>query len=758
MMKETGAAKVSVPHDEATAFRWLLAGRVQGVGFRPFAFRLAQASGICGYVQNQTGRVVIVGEGQAQTLARFGRDLVDKAPPLACPVLVSCSVQQPAGWAGFHILASGTAAESDVHLPPDCFCCDACLKELNDPRDRRFGYPFINCTQCGPRYTLIRRLPYDRINTSMSGFPLCARCLAEYEDPGNRRFHAEPVACPECGPQLAFQAPGLPKVLDDEAALQAGLARLAAGGIVAVKGIGGYHLLADATNDDAVARLRTRKQRPHKPLAVMFPGDGDWLDRTVLLDAVSRNALFDPVRPVVLARLRAHACLSGGIAPGLNEVGAMLPYSPLHHLLLRGFGKPLVATSANLSGEPVLTDGLEVERRLGVVADCFLHHNRDIVRPADDSVVRVIAGKTRAIRLGRGAAPVELKLPFTLTHPMLAVGSQMKNTIALAWGDRAVVSPHIGDLESPRALDVFQQTVADLQALYDVTPASVACDAHPGFSATRWALASGFQVIRVQHHRAHASALAAEYPEVETWLMFTWDGVGLGDDGTLWGGEGFLGRPGQWRRAGSLRPFSPPGAEKAAREPWRSAAGLCWEAGHAWRRERYALAYQAWTRRLNCLRTSAAGRVFDAAAAMTGLVDDASYEGQGPMWLEAAAHDGQADPIPLPLVRRAGGVWELDWAPLIPVLSDGAVPVRFRAAAFHASLGHGLLAQAQAVRRESGVNHVGLCGGVFQNRLLAELAVSLLQESGFKAFLPERLPCNDGALSFGQLVEAGARQ
>lgn len=756
-MSPASETSVTAASPEITACRWLLAGRVQGVGFRPFAWRLAHAFGVRGFVQNQSGLVIVVGEGSRQLLAQFARALMEQAPPLARPHIVSCTEQRAAGWDGFVILASESGIDSDIHLPPDYFCCDECIRELNDPQDRRYRYPFINCTQCGPRYTLIARLPYDRAGTTMAGFEMCADCRAEYEDPGNRRFHAEPVACPACGPQLAFRVPGMPMVRDPANALKACIEQLAAGRSVAVKGVGGYHLMADATNADAVARLRERKRRPHKPVAVMFPPQGDWLERAVDLDVAARAALFDPLRPIVLARLRGQSGLCSAISPGLDEVGAMLPYSPLHHLLLQNFGRPLVATSANLSGEPVLTDAAEVETRLAGVADCCLHHDRDIVRPADDSVVRVIAGKVRALRCGRGAAPVELTLPFSLRRPLLAVGSQMKNTVALAWRDRAVVSPHIGDLGSPRALAVFEQVIADLQSLYGVIAEAVACDAHPGFAATRWAAASGLPVTRVLHHHAHASALAAEYPDVETWLTFTWDGVGLGDDGALWGGEGFVGAPGEWTRVATLRPFRLPGGDKAARAPWRSAAGVSWEAGLPWRSGQYETAYHAWRRRLNCPQTSAAGRLFDAAAALVGLLDEASHEGQGPMWLEAAAQGGAASPIPLPLAKNAAGLWQLDWEPLIAFLSDAARPPARRAACFHSSLACGLLAQAIAVRAETGVRHIGLCGGVFQNRLLTEQVVALLEDEGFDVRLPERLPCNDGALSFGQLVEAGKR-
>lgn len=741
------------------ALRWELGGRVQGVGYRPFAYTLARAYGIRGFVRNDAGRVVVVGEGREHDLARFGEALLSDAPSLARPRLLSCTEEVFAGWTEFRVEASRSNTESDVHLPPDCFCCDDCLQELTDPRNHRYRYPFINCTQCGPRYTLITHLPYDRASTSMAGFAMCLQCRAEYDDPGDRRFHAEPIACPDCGPRLSFHASGSKATCSGDS-MNACVAQLREGKIVAVKGVGGYHLMVDATDAAAITRLRERKRRPHKPLAVMFPmhDDGKWLEQSLALDASSREALFSPLRPVVLVRGRPGSRLPPIISPGLKDVGAMLPYSPLHHLLLRDFGKPLVATSANLSGEPVLTDAFQVEARLGEVADYFLHHDRDIVRPADDSVLRVVAGQARPVRLGRGAAPIEVGLSNALPRPVLALGSQMKNTVALGWGRRAVVTPHIGDLDSPRALVVFEQAIADMQRLYGVKPESVACDTHPGYAGTRWANACGLPLHKVLHHHAHASALAGEHPNVRHWLVFTWDGVGLGEDGTLWGGEGFLGRPGQWQRVTTLRPFFLPGGERAAREPWRSAAALCWEAGLAWRTNEHALVHQAWRRRINCPQTSSVGRLFDAAACMIGLLESASYEGQAPMWLESVAGAVSASAISLPLKKDAGGIWQLDWAPLLTMLRDSSLPVEIRAASFHASLAQALLAQARAVREEHGVCHVGLCGGVFQNRCLAEQAVSLLNRQGFDVFLPLCLPSNDAALAYGQLVEAGARQ
>lgn len=745
------------------ARRIVVSGRVQGVGFRPFVYRLAHRLGLCGWVRNENGSVQILAQGAPSALAEFEQALIEEAPPLARTFISSIASVEPQAHTTFAILPSRADSPARIHVPPDYFACDDCLRELHDPADRRYLYPFINCTQCGPRYTLIRKLPYDRPNTTMAGFPLCPACRAEYEQPADRRFHAEPVACPACGPTLDFVPVTGVHVRENAAALAHAVAALRAGKIVAVKGIGGYHLMCDARNDVAVARLRARKPRPHKPLAVMFPMQGtDGLDAVRLaaeLTPEHERWLRDPVRPIVLAEKKKAARLSPHIAPGLKEVGAMLPYSPLHHLLVEDFGGPLVATSANVSGEPVLTDNDEVHARLAHVAEAFLHHDRPIQRPADDPVLRVIAGHARPLRHGRGSAPLELDLPVTLARPLLAVGGQMKNSVALAWDDRVVVSPHIGDLGAPRSLAVFEQVIADLQALYGVRAQTIVCDAHPAYVSSRWARRTGLPVVPVFHHHGHAAALAGEHPEVKNWLVFTWDGVGYGMDGTLWGGEALLGVPGRWRHAASLRPFRLPGGEKAAREPWRSAVALCWESGIEWKQcpENAALAYHAWRRRLNSPPTTAVGRLFDAAAALTGLNHRSSYEGQGPMMLEAAC-DGRGEAIALPLARNALRIWETDWAPLLAFLMDEHRSVGERASGFHTSLAQALLAQARTLRAEHGDITVGLSGGVFQNRVLTEQALALLQQDGFDVRLSRQIPCNDGGLCFGQIVEAQAQR
>jgi hydrogenase maturation protein HypF len=739
------------------ARKWVFGGRVQGVGFRPFVYRTAHRYRVEGWVRNLSGRVEVLAQGRPDSLLRFGDALIAEAPPLARPEKLDDVPVPPQSVRGFAILESRVDGLAHVRVPPDYFACESCLAELRDPADRRFRYPFINCTQCGPRYTLIRRLPYDRPNTTMTDFALCARCLAEYTDPLNRRFHAEPIACPECGPHLTLRS-DTGQLLVGEAALAGCVAAIAAGKVVAVKGIGGYHLMCDAASSSAVAALRARKRRPHKPLAVMFPLDGDLvaLQRATHIDSAHRAMLLDPMRPIVLIPKRAGSPLAPEIAPGCGEVGAMLPYSPMHHLLLEDFGAPLVATSANLSGEPVLSDNAEAEARLAHIADAFLHHDRPIARPADDPVYRVVLGAPRPLRLGRGNAPLEIDLPFALPRPVLALGGHLKNTVALGWARRAIVSPHLGDMDAPRSVALLEQVAADLQALYGVRAEEVVCDAHPHYATTRRASHFGLPVRRVFHHRAHASALAGEFPRGGDWLAFTWDGAGFGEDGTLWGGEALLGRPGTWRRVASLRPFALLGGERAAREPWRSALSLHWESGRDWNDCPHdtELLRRAWERGVNCPRTSSAGRLFDAAAALLGLLSQASFEAQAPMALEAASV-GEEAPIELPLELH-DGVWRSDWAPLLDHLQDAGPSAGARAARFHATLAGVVLDQARAVRAMHSVSQLGLTGGVFQNRLLCERVAALADREGFAVFVPERIPCNDAGLSFGQLIEIGA--
>ncbi|MCE3284303.1 MAG: hydrogenase maturation protein HypF [Steroidobacteraceae bacterium] len=754
----------------SVARRLLLGGRVQGVGFRPFVYRLAHELRLDGFVRNLRGDVEVVLCGEPPRLDRFEREIVERAPPLARPRLVESTPYEGAVGRGFHIASSTASPAPQISVPPDFFCCPDCLSELQDPADRRHGYAFINCTQCGPRYTLIESLPYDRPNTTMRTFELCLACRREYEDPLDRRFHAEPVACPVCGPHLQFvsgagaASPATDAVTDDATALAAAVAVLRRGEVLAVKGIGGYHLLCDARRETAVSRLRERKRRPDKPLAVMFPWQGaDGLEGVAGifdLEPAARAALLDPSRPIVLLRTRGASDLAGGVAPGLREVGVFLPYSPLHQLLLSAFGGPVVATSGNVSGEPVLTDAVEATARLAQIADAFLHHDRPIVRPADDSVVRVIAGRARPIRLGRGVAPLELELPERLPYPVIAAGAHLKNTVALAWDRRVVVSPHIGDMGTLRSERVFAQVAADLQRLYDVRAEAVLCDAHPDYATSRWARTTGLTVHPVLHHHAHASALVQEHGQhAQPAIVFAWDGVGLGGDGTLWGGETFVGRPGQWQRRASLRPFHLPGGDRAGRAPWRSAAALCWELGiECPAPVPDPIVRSAWQRRLNAPRSSAAGRLFDAAAALILGVGETSFEGQGPMWLEAIARRPVAAHPDLPLAPDDEGVLRLDWAPLVRwLVTHPDVEPADRAGAVHAALAAAIVTTAETLRVQHGCATVGLTGGVFQNRLLGEWAAAALDERGFRVLMPVQLPCNDGGLSYGQVADFAGR-
>jgi hydrogenase maturation protein HypF len=734
-----------------------MTGRVQGVGYRPFVYRLAHAHALGGYVRNLRGDVEVIVAGAPTALDAFERELVTRAPPLAQPRVRAVTPCAAPGSPGFTIAPSSAADAPEVSVPPDFFACDECVRELADPADRRHAYPFINCTQCGPRYTLIEALPYDRPNTSMAKFPLCPACQREYADPLNRRFHAEPVACPVCGPHLSFVVPGRDPVTGDAAVVAAAVGMLRTGRVLAVRGIGGYHLLCDARDEAAVRRLRERKRRPDKPLAVMFPQRGaDGLEAAreeLAIGPVEQAALTDPARSIVLVPRRSDGRLAPSVAPGLGEVGAFLPYSPLHHLLLTGFGGPVVATSGNVSGEPVLTDSREAESRLASVADAFLHHDRPIVRPADDSVVRIAAGRARPIRLGRGIAPLELELPAALPEPVLAVGGHLKLTVALAWGRRVVISPHVGDMGTRRSELVFEQVARDLQRLYDVRATRWLCDAHPAYTTTRWVQSLGEPFTTVLHHHAHASAIVAEHGVTEPAIVFAWDGVGYGGDGTLWGGEAFVGRPGHWQRRASLRSFRLPGGDKAGRSPWRSAAALCWEAGVECPVPiPDPIVRAAWECGLNAPRSSAAGRVFDALSAIVLGVAETSFEGQGPMWFEACARPVERFPR-LPIEPDDEGVLRIDWAPLLESCSDGRVAREERAGQAHAALADAICRVAEAERARSGVAVAGLTGGVFQNRRLLELAAAGLEQRGFRVLLPERIPCNDGGLSYGQVAE-----
>jgi hydrogenase maturation protein HypF len=753
------------------AMRFVLLGRVQGVGFRPFVFRLANALGLVGSVRNRSGEVEILVQGESWAVREFARRVVADAPPLASPhVQLAEPVAIDAARGRFVIDTSVESQHARVSVPPDSFVCDDCRTELAAPNNRRYAYPFINCTQCGPRYTLIERMPYDRPNTTMADFALCPSCAAEYADVSDRRFHAEPVACTKCGPKVWLELGDGVRHASGHEAIERAITLLKTGAIVAVKGIGGYHLLCNATIAPAVVRLRDRKRRPDKPLAVMFPLAGpdglDVLRQYVVPSEIEAAAVSDAARPIVLMKRRPGSALVSALAPGLDEVGALLPYSPLHALLMDAMGVPLVATSGNLSGEPVLTDVASSAERLTGIADGWLHHDRRIARPADDAVIRAIAGGRRAIRIGRGTAPLELTLPFVLPKPVVALGGHLKTTVTLAWEDRAVVSPHIGTMDRPRSLEVLAQVVSDLQSLYGIDAEAVLCDAHGAYGNSRWARTLHLPLHRIGHHRAHVSALYGEavvsgrHRDCDDMIALAWDGIGLGDNGELWGGETFVGRPGQWRRVASFEPFAQPGGDAAAREPWRSGASMAWTVGvdaTLGPSHMRAIVRRAWEQRINAPRTTAVGRLFDGFAALALGIVVTSFEGQAPMRLEAAAarFPGEAEPIELPVVSDAG-LRRVQWAPLVRLALSPELSQNARAAVFHASLARAAVRECECQREMTGVDIVGFAGGVFQNRLLTERIVAELTARKFRVVLNERVPANDGGLSFGQVIEYAA--
>ncbi|HQS02801.1 MAG TPA: carbamoyltransferase HypF [Halothiobacillus sp.] len=752
--------------DPVLARRWALDGRVQGVGFRPFVQRLATRCNLTGQVWNCGGQVMIEAQGSQTRLTRFEHALIREAPETARPRIVCVGSIAALPGAAFEIRPSQTLADTPPHLspsiPPDTPICALCLAEMNDPNNRRHRYPFTHCDQCGPRYTLIDRLPYDRVRTSLKDFPLCPDCDREYHDPNNRRFHAQSIACPHCGPHLTYTDKGDRTITDNQHALDAATRALTSGAIVAVQGVGGYYLMADATNSAAASLLRLRKHRPDKPLAVMFPWRGpDGLDavrHTAGFDTAEAQTLLGEERPVVVLPLHAEHSLSPAVAPGLNEVGALLPCAPLHYLLLEALGRPLIATSANISGNPTMIDPAVAEQQLATIADAFLHHNRAIHHRVDDSVYRRIGHRLRPLRLGRGITPLEIDLPWPVSHPVLAVGAQQKNTVCLAWGTRLVLSPHIGDLENFRTQLAFEQQIRTLCELYGVQPEEMIHDTHADYQATRWARASGRDCHSIPHHFAHASALCGEHGRFsEDTLVFTWDGTGLGTDGTLWGGEALIGRPGQWRRHATFEPFPLLGGEAAIRAPWRLAATLSWECGSDWKPAHIAateltLLRAVWQRRLNCPSSSSVGRLFDAAAALLNLVDTVSHEAQAPTRLEAFAR-GAGNPVELFHHSDFDGVLRCRWPPLIRHLLDHRLSAIQRAADFHATLVQILLTQAQAARSSASIRSIGLTGGVFQNRRLTEAAVAALAANGFDVLLHERIPCNDAGISFGQVMD-----
>lgn len=753
-----------------------LDGVVQGVGFRPFVFQLAAEMRLKGWVSNSASGLLIEVEGRKSELEKFLDRLRSERPPHSEIRRTDWTWLAPVGYKSFEIHASAQSGGPRALVLPDLATCPDCLREIRDSADRRFDYPFTNCTHCGPRFTIIEAVPYDRARTSMKQFTMCPACQGEYENPQDRRFHAQPNACPVCGPQLAFWNAAGETLAAGTAALDETATALRAGRIVAVKGLGGFHLMVRADQAEPVAQLRARKHRDEKPFALMFPSLEALRDVCEVSD-LEAALLGSPAAPIVLLERRptpagATPLIHPLVAPGNPYLGAMLPSTPLHHLLLDRVGLPLVATSGNLSEEPICIDEHEARERLGGLADAFLVHNRPIVRHADDSIVRVMAGRELILRRARGYAPLPITLPESIVAPepppVLAVGAHLKNTVALAVGRDVFVSQHIGDLETPQAFAAFKRVIEDFESFHQVDPELVAADAHPDYLSSRYAAQSGRTVIPVQHHYAHVLACMADNGLNAPVLGVSWDGTGAGSDGTIWGGE-FLAVTSQgFERVAHLRTFRLPGGEMAVREPRRSALGVLYEAfGEAAfdlpcatmasfsRTELQALRTML-RRGLNAPVTSSAGRLFDAVASILGLRQRTAFEGQAAMDLEFVAGSAHVlDSYPVRIDQaRAPARW--DWQPVLEGILDDlgkGLPAPVISAKFHRGLVEGVVQLAQRV----GIADVVLSGGCFQNKRLVEHLIVRLRETGFTPYWHRRVPPNDGGVALGQVVAARLR-
>jgi hydrogenase maturation protein HypF len=739
-------------------------GIVQGVGFRPFVYALANRLGLGGLVGNDVDGVFLEVEGSPSSVRSFLDALAREAPPLARVDRVTASPMTPSGSTSFEIVASEPGGRRRALIAADTATCADCLRELFDPADRRFGYPFINCTNCGPRFTIVRDVPYDRPLTTMASFALCDQCAGEYHDPANRRFHAQPVCCPACGPALTlldFSGKPLPGL----APLAAAAALLRDGQVVAVKGLGGYHLAADATCESAVAALRSRKHREDKPFAVLAL-DLDATRQLCVVDEASAALLTSAARPIVLLPRLPAAPVAASVAPGNRQLGVMLPYTPLHHLLLGLVGRPLVLTSGNVSDEPIAYRDSDALDRLSGIADAFLAHDRAIHIRTDDSVARAFGGHPQLVRRSRGYVPEPFLVQRGFARPVLACGAELKNTFCLAKDTRAFVSHHIGDLENAETRQSFVEGISHFSRLFDITPQVVAHDLHPEYLSTKYALdLDGVELVGVQHHHAHIASCLADNGVDGPVIGVAFDGTGYGTDGTVWGGEFLIADLSSFQRAGHLVPVPMPGGAAAIRQPWRMAAAYLDAGGFdvsgldvARRNDGRWNAIVSMARRgVNAPLTSSAGRLFDAAAAVLGVRDEIRYEGQAAIELEQLADGGETGEYQAGI--QAGDPFQVSAVDLIgAAVSDlmAGVPRDVIAARFHNGITALIVDSCLLLRERHGLNTVALSGGVFQNLLLLRGTVTRLEAGGFTVLTHSRVPCNDGGISLGQAVIAAA--
>jgi hydrogenase maturation protein HypF len=752
------------PQLAVSRFRVEIYGTVQGVGFRPFVFRLAQDLGVKGWVMNSAAGVFLEAEAPGTVLREFLRRLEAEKPPMSHIQCLETTCLDPVGFESFSIRES-SGGEKKALVLPDIATCPECLREIFDPVNRRYQYPFTNCTNCGPRFTIIEALPYDRLRTTMKHFTMCGECSREYSDPGDRRFHAQPNACPVCGPQLElWDAEGQSLARKHDALLGAAAA-VRAGQIVAVKGLGGFHLLADARNEEAVQRLRTRKRRVEKPFALMFPS-AEAVLRYCETTEIERRLLRAPESPIVLLRRsRQDDGLALSIAPRNPYLGVLLPYTPLHHLLLHELGFPVVATSGNLSEEPICTEEHEAVRRLHGIADAYLVHNRRILRHVDDSVAREMAGRELVVRRARGFAPLPVHVDHSLPS-ILATGAQQKNTISASVRSQVFLSQHIGDLESETSYEAFRSVITAFETLYEWKPAAIACDMHPDYLSTQYARASSLPQIAVQHHYAHILSCMAENQLRPPVLGIAWDGTGFGTDGTVWGGEILHLTGTTFRRVAHLRPFLLPGGEKAVHEPRRCALALLYEVfgedafrcgrlpADIFSSEELRVLGAMLAAKIHSPLTTSAGRLFDGFASLLNVRHFAQFEGQAAMELEfALSRSPSEDAWPFE-ISDSDDMLILDWGPAVrEALADRTVPLEVASARFH----NMLVAMGVETAKRIGEKRVVLSGGCFQNKYLTERFIGRLQAAGFQPYWHQRVPPNDGGIALGQVMAAAER-
>ncbi|UCG61126.1 MAG: carbamoyltransferase HypF [Candidatus Zixiibacteriota bacterium] len=757
----------SKPEARLTRKRIRINGIVQGVGFRPFVYRLATEAGLGGFVNNDAEGVLIEVEGASESLDGFCGRLRSEAPPLAKIVELTDEEMKGRGDQTFTIQVSTYDKLPSTLISPDIAVCDDCLSELFNPNDRRYRYPFINCTNCGPRYTIVEGIPYDRPLTSMKVFPMCPDCEREYHDPSDRRFHAQPNACPECGPALTLRdSTGVGIETADPIAEAVKLLR--DGKVVAVRGVGGYHLAVDAHNTEAIGELRLRKGRAQKPFALMAP-DLESIRKYCHVDSEHEVLLKHYTRPIVLLRKRHDCQLPESIASRNRYLGFMLPYSPHHHLLIRGNFDALIMTSGNYSEEPIAIGNEEAFERLKSMADYLLTHNREILQRCDDSIAIISAGGIQAIRRSRGYVPQPIFLKESTRRRLLAVGGELKNTIALSRGNQVFLSQHVGDLDNPSAYEFFQNSIEHLGRILEIAPEAIVCDMHPEYLSTKWATGQQLQTVAVQHHHAHLVSVMADNSISEPAIGIILDGTGYGTDGTIWGGEVIIGDAGSFERFAWLEPVAMPGGAAAIKEPWRMAISYLY---HTFGPEitkldlpflknigakDIELLIQMIDKEINSPMTSSCGRLFDGVSAILGIRSEINFEAQAAVELEMTASEAYITPGQ---ASNASAERAIDVTNIIRAMLDGiarGTPVEELASLFHTTLAETFVVSAKRAREKSGINRVGLSGGVYQNRYFTSYIVERFKEEGFEVLQHRQVPPNDGGLALGQIVAGDAK-